>query len=241
MRPAPDRSALPPAVFEGRARNGIHYRVRGYHTSDRDRVRWICSETGFIGRPQEAVFIGREEFADLWSSYWTDHEPQSAFVAEVEGRVEGYLLGCLDTRRQLKVWGKIIQPRVARRMIRPAWWRHPINRKFVRAMLRSRLRGELKIPIREIIAEYPAHLHTNIADPGLRGIGLGKKLMLAYFDYLRERGVKGVHLGTTSHNREAAPFYEYMGFTVIHQTRVTFYDHAISDPPLHLLHMARKL
>ena len=97
-------------VFEGRTRDGREFNVRSYLPRDRDRVRWVCCETGFLGDPQEGVFIGRKIFADLWSSYWTDLEPESAFVAEVEGRVEGYILGCLDTHRQERVWNKKILP-----------------------------------------------------------------------------------------------------------------------------------
>ena len=57
-------------------------------------------------------------------------------------------------------------------------------------------------------------------------------MMLALFDYLRENNIKGLHLGTTSHNREAVPFYEHMGFSVLWKNRLTCYDHAIDDPPL---------
>jgi len=215
--------------------------VRKYRPEDRERVRWICSETGFVGKPQEAIFIGRDEFADMWSSYWTDREPESAFVAEAEGEVRGYLLGCVDTHRQEKIWSKEIMPAAAKRLLRPRWLKYGINRMYVYAMLRSIIKGELKVPINRIIAEYPAHLHTNIAGPEWRGKGLGKAMMEAYFDYLREKGVPGVHLGTTSHNREAIPFYEHMGFKTLVKKRATMYDHAIDDPPLYLIYMGKKL
>jgi ribosomal protein S18 acetylase RimI-like enzyme len=229
------------SISQGLTRDGRKWEVRSYRGEDRERVRWICSETGFVGNPQEAVFIGREEFADLWSSYWTDCEPESAFVATVEGRVEGYMLGCLDTHKQEEVWNREILPRVARRLVRPAWWRHSINRKFIRAMVRSRLRHEFSAPLKQIIAEYPAHLHTNIGDPAMRGLGLGSVMMRALIAYLRQNNVKGVHLGTTSHNREALPFYEHVGFKVLHQSLFTAYDHAIPDPPLYLIYMGKKL
>jgi len=229
------------SITTGKTRDGREFLVRKYQPGDRDRVRYICSETGFIGRPQEAVFEGREEFADLWSSYWTDREPQSAFVACVEGKVEGYLLGCVDTRVQERVWAKETLPAVGKKMLRYRWWSRPINRKYVRAMIRSYRRGEMKVDMAAIIRSYPAHLHTNIADPGLRGQGVGKAMMTAYFDFLRENNVPGVHLGTTSHNREAVPFYQHMGFEIIEKKRLTCYAHAIDDPPLFLLYMSRKI
>jgi ribosomal protein S18 acetylase RimI-like enzyme len=222
-------------------RDGRDAVVRKYRPEDRPRVRWICSETGFVGRPQEKIFDGREEFADLWSAYWTDYEPYNAFVGAVGGRVEGYLLGCLDTPRQEKIWSERILPRVGRKMIRNGWFKNALNRQYVAAMLRSRLRGELAMPMNQILPDYPAHLHTNIGDPACRGIGLGKRMMLAYFDLLRQHSVPGVHLGTTDHNREAVPFYERMGFRVLYRNRATIYDHAIDDPPLHILLMGKKL
>ena len=228
-------------MAEGRTRDGRRWLVRKYRPGDRERVRYICGETGFVGEPQEAVFIGRDEFADLWSLYWTDYEPENAFVGEVEGQVEAYLFGCLDARKQERIWAREIVPAVVRRLLRPAWWKHKKNRLFIRYQVRSRLRGELKINMAEIYKPYPAHLHINIADPGLRGQGLGKALMLVYFDFLRQRHVPGVHLGTTSHNRLAVPFYYRLGFTTLVKKRVTFYDHAIADPPLYLLYLGKKL
>lgn len=228
-------------ISTGRTRDGREFVVRKYEARDRERVRWICSETGFVGKPQEAIFIGREEFADLWSSYWTDYEPESAFVAEVAGRAEGYLLGCLDTRKQEKIWGKEILPKILRRLVRPAWWKHRINRKFVRAMAMSRMKGEFKMPHEQLITDYPAHLHTNIGDPAFRGHGLGKAMMLAYFDFLRDHHLQSLHLGTTTHNREAVPFYYKLGFTTLIKKHFTAYDHAITDPPLYVLYLVKTL
>ncbi len=204
-------------------------------------MRRVCSETGFLGEPQEAVFIGREVFADLWTKYWTDYEPESALVAEAGGEVQGHLLGCLETRRQIKVFNREILPGILRKMVLSSWWLRPVNVRFIRAMIRSRMRGEFDLPMGEIIKEHPAHLHTNIADPALRGRGIGKRMMEEYFHYLQARGVKGVHLGTTSHNRQAVPFYRRMGFETVVEKRLTLYDHAIPDPPLYMLYMARKI
>ncbi len=215
--------------------------IRKYRHEDRAAVRHICCETGFLGEPQEAVFHGRDVFADMWSSYWTDYEPESAFVAEWEGRVAGYLLGCLDTERQERIFKKEIAGKLFRKALRQGFFIKPRNAATVSRMIRSIVKGELSIPQDEIQAEYPAHLHTNIADPELRGRGLGWKMMEAYFDYLRDNDVKGLHLGTTSHNKQAVPFYHRCGFEIIVKQRFTGYDFAIPDPPLYLLYFARKL
>jgi ribosomal protein S18 acetylase RimI-like enzyme len=222
-------------------RDGRRFILRPYEPRDRSRVRYICCETGFVGQPQERVFDDRELFADIFSSYWTEYEPENAFVTEVEGVVEGYILGCLDTRLQERVFHEKILPQIYRRAWKRGWLKSAKNRRYLYAMLKSRLRGEFKIPMDRVLKDYPAHLHTNIADPTLRGQGIGKAMMLALFDHLRGRGVPGLHLGTTTHNREAVPFYKHLGFQVMIERRVTFYDHAIPDPPLRLLIFSRRL
>src|SRR5919108_5903995 len=68
--------------------------IRGYRRSDRDAVRKLCCETGFLGEPIDPVYEDRELFADFLTTYYTDHEPESSFVLEMDGEIRGYLLGC---------------------------------------------------------------------------------------------------------------------------------------------------
>src|SRR5438045_8199396 len=70
-----------------------HYTIRSYRRSDRAAVRKLCCDTGFLGDPIDPVFEDRELFADFLTTYYTDHEPESSFVLEIEGQIRGYLLG----------------------------------------------------------------------------------------------------------------------------------------------------
>src|SRR2546422_6638559 len=67
--------------------------IRGYRRSDREAVRKLCCETGFLGDPIDPVYEDRELFADFLTTYYTDHEPESCFLLEVDGEIRGYLLG----------------------------------------------------------------------------------------------------------------------------------------------------
>src|SRR5476649_1308532 len=67
--------------------------IRSYTPADREVVRRLCCETGFLGQPIDPVFEDRELFANFLTGYYTDWEPESAFVLEVNGEVRGYLLG----------------------------------------------------------------------------------------------------------------------------------------------------
>src|ERR671937_239612 len=69
------------------------YSFLSYQTSDRAAVRKLCCATGFLGDPIDPVFQDRELFADFLTTYYTDHEPESSFVLEVDGEIRGYLLG----------------------------------------------------------------------------------------------------------------------------------------------------
>src|SRR5258708_8213833 len=74
-----------------------HVVVRSYWPADRSQVRLICHGTGYMGESAEWFWRDRESFADMFSGYYTDREPRSASVVEVNGVVSGYLLGCVDS------------------------------------------------------------------------------------------------------------------------------------------------
>src|SRR3954468_12059295 len=69
------------------------YAIRNYRSSDREAVRGLCCQTGFLGEPIDPVYEDRELFADFLTTYYTDHEPESSFVLEADGDLRGYLLG----------------------------------------------------------------------------------------------------------------------------------------------------
>ena len=53
----------------------------------------LCCRHGFLGDPIDPVYEDRELFADFLTTYYTDHEPESSFLLEVDGEIRGYLLG----------------------------------------------------------------------------------------------------------------------------------------------------
>src|ERR1041385_5723193 len=69
------------------------YLIRGYRSSDREAVRKLCCDTGFLGEPIDPVYQDRELFADFFTTYYTDHAPESCFLLEVDGEISGSLLG----------------------------------------------------------------------------------------------------------------------------------------------------
>ncbi|MCH9807052.1 MAG: GNAT family N-acetyltransferase [Alphaproteobacteria bacterium] len=60
---------------------------------------------------------------------------------------------------------------------------------------------------------YPAHLHVNVAE-GLRGAGVGARLVARYVEDLRHAGIDGVHLVTGVDQRNVI-FYQRNGFEAV--------------------------
>lgn len=179
--------------------------VRPYRPGDRSAVRLICHETGYMGEPAAWFWRDRESFADLFSGYYTDREPESALVAESGGRVVGYLLGCVDSeratppeavlRRHLLLRGIALRPGTA-----GFFWRS------IRDVFRD---GSPPQELRD--PRWPAHLHIDLL-PEARGRGVGAALMRRWLEHLAGLGAPGCHLGTFHENRNAIGFFERMGF-----------------------------
>ncbi len=186
-------------------------------------MRSICYDTGLMGDSIDPYFGCLDLFADYWTLYYTDYEPESTFVADLDGQVVGYLMGCIDTSVQQKIHNDKIMPRIRRKFLS---FGYNIDRRFFSFMwreLRTKGRDELSRSEKEYIKDYPAHLHMNLVE-GFRSGGIGSRLMSAYLDYLRENGVGGLHLGTTSHNKLAVPFYERRGFRIAARIPFTLYE-----------------
>lgn len=180
--------------------------IRAYRHEDRDAIRRIVFETGFLGESAACYWRDAESFADVWSGYYTDREPESAFVAAEGGNVLGYLLGCVDSRRAPS-------PRaaIARQLWRRQLLLRPGTAGFFWRTLGDLLR-EPRAPSGELVdACFPSHLHIDLL-PAARGRGAGRGLMEAWLARLHAAGSPGCHLGTFAENTGAIRFFERMGF-----------------------------
>lgn len=182
--------------------------VVGYTPEYRDMVRDCVYVTGYGGESAEVYFECRELFADMITLYYTDYEPESAFIALADGEPAGYLLGALDTRKYEQTMEKEIIPLLLKNMLSGKYELGAgARRNLSRAML-SQIRGEGGTPPLDM---FPAHLHIDLYEQ-FRRAGVGSALMNAYLDFLRGKGVRGVHLGTSSFHTQSLPFYEKHGF-----------------------------
>jgi len=186
--------------------------IRPYEPTDRARVRHICFRTGYLGDPVDWQWRDSESFADMFSGYYTDVEPESAFVVEIDGQVEGYLLGAVDARKPWNI-GKVAGGHILRRGIAfrpgtaPVIWRTILD--GARDVLTKRVDPrDLEFHDKR----YPAHLHIDLL-PAARGQGAGRRLINAWLDRLRSLDVAGCHLQTFAENHRAVLFFHAVGFT----------------------------
>ena len=185
--------------------------VRPYQPADRAALFQIGADTAFFGEPIEFYMEDRRIFLDSFYAYYTDYEPEHAWVACAGDQVVGFLTGCTDSHRSEAVLIRKLIPSVLWRLL--TGYYHPGKKtwRYVGAVFSAGLRGEAP-PVD--LERYPAHLHINLAS-GWRGYGLGKGLMQAYLAQIKQLGVRGVHLGTTSLNEAACRLYERCGFHLL--------------------------
>ncbi len=190
--------------------------IRSYRASDRAAVRRLCCQTGFLGEPIDPVYQDRELFADFLTTYYTDHEPESSFVIELEGEICGYLLGC---RRPLLNQLYSFQQNLVlgfRALLRYRRYNER-SRLFVRWVLSHGWREVPAAPRRT------PHFHINLL-PEARKMSTTRSLMSAYLSYLYRCGERQVFGQiVTFSSRRGEKMFERYGFRVMNRAEITKY------------------
>lgn len=197
--------------------------VRSYEPRDREAIRRLCCETGFLGKPIDPVFEDRTLFADYLTAYYTDVEPEAALVLEQAGEVKGYLLGSRRPLRQQ--WFSFFQNL---RLFASGMLRYPRYNKASRAFIHWILKNSW----REVPAapRRTAHFHFNVL-PEAQSIVGTRAMMRMYFDFLRAHGEKEVFgQMVTFESRRGAKVLERFGFRVIEKKEITKYRGKHPEP-----------
>ena len=192
------------------------FTIRSYRASDREAVRRLCCEAGFLGEPIDPVYEDRQLFADFLTTYYTDWEPESSFVVEVDGGICGYLLG---SRRPL------------RNQLYSFWQNVSLFFKAISRYFRYNERSRrfvgwtLMYGWREVPAapRRVPHFHINLL-PEARKMSTTRGLMSAYLSYLYRRGEKRVYGQiVTFESRRGEKLFERYGFKVLNRGEITKY------------------
>jgi L-amino acid N-acyltransferase YncA len=196
--------------------NSEPFIIRSYRGSDREAVRKLCCDTGFLGEPIDPVYEDRQLFADFLTTYYTEWEPESSFVIESDGEIRGYLLGCRKPlRNQLySFWQNVsLFLKALSRYFRY----HERSRRFIRWAL---VHGWREVPA---APRRVPHFHVNLL-PDARKMSTTRALMSAYLSYLYRCGEKRVYGQiVTFESRRGEKMFERYGFKVLNRAEITKY------------------
>ena len=180
--------------------------IRPYEPGDLADLHDICIRTGLAGGDATGHLRDPDILPVLFAAPYAEFDPGLVFVADNGKRVIGYIVGAADSTAYYARLRDRWLPRYAERFPAPAGPPGDLDELFADLLHRSE---QMLIP--EIAADYPAHLHIDLLPEGQRQ-GLGRRLMNAYVDALRQRGVPGVHLTMSVENTNARAFYDRVGF-----------------------------
>ncbi len=183
--------------------------VRPFEPRDRQVLRDIFCDGADQGKPVEGFFPDREVAADILTGYYTDHEPGSTFVAELDGALVGYVNGCFDNRRYGLVMFWIIVPCALWKAVA----RKTVFKKEFWAMINGMARNWSRLLVwrKRSFHSHEGHMHVGVAQAG-RGHGVGTRLVQALLAAAQARGVGQITVSVHSANIAARGFFEHLGF-----------------------------
>ncbi len=173
-------------------------------------MREACIETVWLGAPRPELIPDEKLWADVFTSYFTDHEPQHSWVvSSPDHHIGGYLLGTRDVQRferdQLR--------RIPRALLSLRFLRDAKKRELYSAYLNALMRFELVSPLK-VRAEFPARFFFTVREEA-RDRGMGPRLFEPFLGAMQQLGVPGVHTQTLNLNEAAFRFLRRAGFQLV--------------------------
>lgn len=200
--------------------------IRPFTPADRESLFKIAADTAFFGDPIEIYLEDRKIFLDLFYRYYTDFEPEHAWIAEANQQVVGFLTGGTDSAKQKEMFTQQLLPQFLALFLRGHYKTGKKSWIYLWNLFKAnRKKKDVVIDPQK----YPAHLHINV-DQNWRSYGIGRKLMRTYFDQLIEENIPGVYLETTSENKTACQLYERLGFRLLGTSPADHWKKLVDHP-----------
>jgi GNAT superfamily N-acetyltransferase len=184
-------------------------RIRPYELADRGDLYQVCLRTADNGHDATGLVSDPGLPGSVWLGPYLAFEPSLAFVAEDSAGAGGYVVAALDSghfeERLERDWWPALRVAFPEPAEGAAADLAPIARYSLH---------DIHHPWRtaaKLTSRYPSHLHIDLV-PRLQGKGVGRRLMAALLEELREQNSRGVHLMVGRDNKPAVGFYQHLGF-----------------------------
>jgi GNAT superfamily N-acetyltransferase len=190
--------------------------LRAAKMADIERLYAISLVTGDAGGDAAALYRDGRMIGHIYSAPYLHLCPESAFVAEDESGVAGYIVGALDTPAyEVKLerdWWPQLRQAYREPSGDPGTWNADQQRSF-------QIHHPRRTP-EEITGAFPAHIHMNLLTR-LQGLGIGTALLELWLSKARLANTKAVHLGASLANEGAVRFWQSRGFRVLELSAAT--------------------
>lgn len=175
---------------------------------DLDALYAICLATGASGEDASALYRDPKLIGHIYAAPYALLSPDTAFVAQDEGGVAGYIVGVLDSRafdsRLEREWWPALRGQYPDPSAIPEPSRDADQKRSYQIHHPQRTPDAVVVP-------FPAHIHMNLL-PRLQGRGIGSALLDRWLRRARDLGADGVHLGANAQNHRAIAFWQRSGF-----------------------------
>lgn len=185
--------------------------IRSYKLSDRARIRYICCEVANRGARIDDYFPDEEITADLLTYYYTEYEPESILVAEVDGVVIGYLTGCTDNRKYGLVFFWLILPLLLLKGVVRGTFINKKQQMMLGVMAKNWRR--LAVLRKTSFNSHLGHFHIGILKE-YRGKRFGKALIEEFLHYAKLNHVETIIASVHSRNVIACQFFDHLDFRI---------------------------
>ncbi|MBT3297353.1 GNAT family N-acetyltransferase [archaeon] len=200
----------------------LDYMIRSYQPKDQEAVRNICADTGFLGDPIDPIFSDREIFADIFTNYYLEKEPEHSFIAEVDNQVVGYLMASLNKNPKSALILNSLSPgiRASYNQLTGKYQKSPQNKEFIDWLF---FRVSKEIPKNPTAA---MHAHFNVRKD-YRNEGIGKSLMWTMFENLKskafERDIDKLYLEIFSDGQKDEQYFKDINFKLHDKKKSTLF------------------
>ncbi|MEC9492515.1 hypothetical protein [Flexistipes sp.] len=186
----------------------------------KEHVRQICRQTGFMGSNVKSVFSEGEIFADFFTKYYLDYEPENCFAALEDGEIAGYIIGSFHPVRYLFLGMFFTNIKLFfRLMLSFSKGKLTKNdRNFLKWFFLKGFRETPRIPL------MAAHFHMNIAKKYRDG-SVSLKLLKTLLSKAEGNGVHKIAFQTQIYDdRRDVRTFERFGFKLFNSRRTTKFD-----------------